>query len=154
MILYVIVVLTGCYPLEYFAALSSKFSVATAENDKLKAELNSSSDKIQILQDTIATSQANCEELAAELTELKHVRDKSVEVNSWQSQVKTLEETLETAKCESERKEKMYKELELAKDISDKKTDTTKYILPAATATGALAATGLMLILKAITRQQ
>jgi len=83
---------------------------------------------------------------------LKNKRDKLNELNSWQSQVKKLEETLEDAKSESARKAKFYRELELAKCEADKRTETTKYILPAATATGALAATGVMLILKAVSR--
>lgn len=132
---------------------SLKISTASAENEKLKADLGYSADTIQSLQETIASSHAKCEELLAELTELKNGRDKSLELDSWQSQVKTLEETLENAKWEARKKEKMYEELELAKYESDKRTETTKYILPAATATGALAATGLMLILKAVSRQ-
>ena len=121
-------------------------------NQKLEAELRSAEVTIQSLQDTIASSHVKCEELLAELTELKEGRDKALEMHSWQSQVKNLEETLENAKFESEKKAKLFEELELAKTESDKRTETTKYILPAATATGALVATGLMLVIKAVSR--
>jgi transcriptional regulator of aromatic amino acid metabolism len=121
-------------------------------NHKLEAELKSAEATIQSLQDTIASSHVKCEELLAELTELKEGRDKSLEMHSWQSQVRNLEETLENAKFESEKKAKLYEELELAKTQSDKRTESTKYILPAATATGALVATGLMLVIKAVSR--
>lgn len=128
-----------------FAALSSK-------NERLEADLKCSDASMKSLQDTISSSHVQCEELLAELSELKNGRDKLNELNTWQSQVKKLEETLEDAKCESARKAKFYRELELAKCEADKRTETTKYILPAATATGALAATGVMLILKAVSR--
>lgn len=118
-----------------------------SKNQKLEADLRSTEVTIQSLQDTIASSHVQCEELLAELTELKYGKDKSSEMHSWQSQVKNLEETLENAKFESEKKAKLYEELELAKTESDK---TTKYILPAATATGALVATALMLVIKAV----
>ena len=105
-------------------------------NHKLEAELKSAKATIQSLQDTIPCSHVKCEELLAELTELKEGRDKA----------------LENAKFESEKKAKLYEELELAKTQSDKRTESTKYILPAATATGALVATGLMLVIKAVSR--
>lgn len=120
----------------------------SSKNERLEADLKRSEASVKSLQDTIASSHNQCEELLAELTELKNERDKQ----SWQSQVRKLEETLEDAKCESVRKAKLYEELELAKSEAEKRTETTKYILPAATATGALAATGVMLIVKAVSR--
>lgn len=61
-----------------------------------------------------------------------------------------MEEILEIVKCESERKEKMYKELELVKDIFDKKIDIIKYILLVVIVIGVLVVIGLMFILKVI----
>lgn len=120
----------------------------SSKNQRLEADLRCSAASIKSLHETIASSQVKCEELLAELAELKNGK----ETRLWQSQVKKLEETLEDAKCESERKSKLFEELELAKSQADKRTETTKYILPAATATGALAATGVMLIVKALSR--
>lgn len=146
------------YYLDVIAAFHVEISASNNRKDFLENELKVASSTVQSLQETVSSSQVSCEELLVQLTELQNERESSDKVTSeltaWQSQVKNLEATLENAKSESEKKaQDLYTELEAVKSDSEKRIESSRYILPAATATGALAAAGLMLILKTLTRR-
>lgn len=136
-----------------FADLCNQITATNRERETLELDLTSARSLVQSLQDTVSSSKISCEELLTQIEELQ-IRKDSSELNEWQSQVKNLETTLENAKSESERKAKdLSRELELARVSSEKKTEIARYIVPAATATGALAAAGVMYIIKSVSRR-
>lgn len=136
-----------------FADLCNQITATNRERETLELDLTSARSLVQSLQDTVSSSKISCEELLTQIEELQ-IRKDSSELNEWQSQVKNLETTLENAKSESEKKAKdLSRELELARVSSEKKTEIARYIVPAATATGALAAAGVMYIIKSVSRR-
>jgi hypothetical protein len=136
-----------------FADLCNQITATNRERGTLELDLMSARSLVQSLQDTVSSSKITCEELLTQIDELQTKKDSS-ELNEWQSQVKNLETTLENAKSESEKKAKdLSRELELARVSSEKKTEISRYIVPAATATGALAAAGVMYIIKSVSRR-
>lgn len=136
-----------------FANLCNQITDTNRERETLELDLMSARSLVQSLQDTVSSSKITCEELLTQIDELQTKKDSS-ELNEWQSQVKNLETTLENAKSESEKKAKdLSRELELARVSSEKKTEISRYIVPAATATGALAAAGVMYIIKSVSRR-
>jgi chromosome segregation ATPase len=136
-----------------FADLCNQITATNRERETLELDLMSARSLVQSLQDTVSSSKITCEELLTQIDELQTKKDSS-ELNEWQSQVKNLETTLENAKSESEKKAKdLSRELELARVSSEKKTEISRYIVPAATATGALAAAGVMYIIKSVSRR-
>lgn len=136
-----------------FADLCNQITATNRERETLELDLMSARSLVQSLQDTVSSSKITCEELLTQIDELQTKKNSS-ELNEWQSQVKNLETTLENAKSESEKKAKdLSRELELARVSSEKKTEISRYIVPAATATGALAAAGVMYIIKSVSRR-
>lgn len=136
-----------------FADLCNQITATNRERETLELDLMSARSFVQSLQDTVSSSKITCEELLTQIDELQTKKNSS-ELNEWQSQVKNLETTLENAKSESEKKAKdLSRELELARVSSEKKTEISRYIVPAATATGALAAAGVMYIIKSVSRR-
>jgi chromosome segregation ATPase len=159
-------------------ALHTGILLSSNSKESLEEELSTARSMVQKLQATMSDAQISTEELQIQIANLQKDRGMSNEVckgleaellkatseltdssartqselSTWQAQVKVLEASLEKANSDKDTSEE--KARELASELSslkvslEQRSKIANYGFPAATASGALAAVGLMAFLK------
>jgi chromosome segregation ATPase len=159
------------------AALHTGILLSSNSKESLEEELSTARSMVQKLQATMSDAQISTEELQIQIANLQKDRGMSEvckgleaellkvnseltdssartqsELSTWQDQVKVLEASLEKANSDKDTSEE--KARELASELSslkvslEQRSKIANYGFPAATASGALAAVGLMAFLK------